>query len=293
MSDTPEQGLEPRAEQRLPVPRPPAEVAPVERFTSPPSTRARRADAPSARPRSSASRRTPAGSASSASSSSILFVTIYWFYELAPLGHHASRGSTRRPQPSRSPRSSAATTCTRRTARAATARNGEGGHRPALNRQDKLFAHLTVDYLQQRAGRPAAATSAATRTRRCRSGRTGPSARSAELHPDRGPDRVHPRAEHRDLHRSATPSSIEPMSDPITGEVKTFTGWRRPELQAGAGRDAVPGLLVGRVRDRRPGRPRRPARRRASVVRPRAVGRRQRADGRRSRRPASIDADRR
>ena len=36
MTDTPEN----EPEERLPVPRPPAEVAPVERFTSPPSVRA-------------------------------------------------------------------------------------------------------------------------------------------------------------------------------------------------------------------------------------------------------------
>ena len=94
MSDTP--GREP--EQRLPVPRPPAEVAPVERFSGPPSTRAVEL--------------TPERAAQVVRSSSnarwvgflavvvvVLFITIYWFYELAPLGltQSASRRGDRFP----------------------------------------------------------------------------------------------------------------------------------------------------------------------------------------------------
>ncbi len=43
--------------------------------------------------------------------------------------------------------------------------DGEGGIGPVLNRQDKLFAHLNANYLRHGPARPAAATSAATRTR--------------------------------------------------------------------------------------------------------------------------------
>ena len=56
--------------------------------------------------------------------------------------------SRRRGGPSRSPPSSAATTSSRRTAPAATARTAEGGIGPALNDQDKLFAHLNENYLR-------------------------------------------------------------------------------------------------------------------------------------------------
>ena len=95
MSDTP--GREP--EQRLPVPRPPAEAAPVERFTSPPPIRARRADARSGPPRSSASRRTRAGSASWRSSSSSCSSRSTGSTSSAPLGlsRAAARGRGRRP----------------------------------------------------------------------------------------------------------------------------------------------------------------------------------------------------
>ena len=79
-------GPEPEPEQRLPVPRPPVEPAPVERFTSAPSTRTFEL--------------TPERSAQVVRQSSnarwvgflavvvvILFVAIYWFYELGtPLG---------------------------------------------------------------------------------------------------------------------------------------------------------------------------------------------------------------
>src|SRR6476659_10724717 len=86
MSDTP--GLEP--EQRLPVPRPPAEPAPVERFSSPPATRSVELS--------------PERAAQVVRQSSnarwvgfltvvvvILFITVYWFYELAPLGFRQPR----------------------------------------------------------------------------------------------------------------------------------------------------------------------------------------------------------
>jgi len=86
MSDT--TGHEP--EERLPVPRPPVEPAPVERFTSPPSVRAVEL--------------TPERAAQVVRQSSnarwvgfltvvivALFIAIYWFYELAPIGFTESR----------------------------------------------------------------------------------------------------------------------------------------------------------------------------------------------------------
>src|SRR5206468_11068359 len=81
MADRPEPG----AEQRLPVPRPPVEPAPVERFTSPPQARTFEL--------------TPERAAQVVRQSAnarwvgflmvvlvALFVTVYWFYELGPLG---------------------------------------------------------------------------------------------------------------------------------------------------------------------------------------------------------------
>ena len=92
MTDTPENGpgseLEP--EQRLPVPRPPVEAAPVERFTSPPSTRAVELSPERAAQvvRQSSNARWVGFLAVVVV---ILFITIYWFYELAPLGFREPR----------------------------------------------------------------------------------------------------------------------------------------------------------------------------------------------------------
>ncbi len=141
MTDTPEG----EPEQRLPVPRPPAEPAPVERFSSPPATRSVELS--------------PERAAQVVRQSSnarwvgfltvvvvILFITVYWFYELAPLG-------IREPRLDAEANSQQVTSVERgynlyeaNCARCHGA-NGEGGIGPALNRQDKLYAHLSVDYL--------------------------------------------------------------------------------------------------------------------------------------------------
>ena len=63
------------------------------------------------------------------------------------------------------------------------------------------------------------------------------------------------------------------MIDPLTGEVKTFNGWRDPNYKPAPGATPYPGLLVRRVHDavgraasRAPRPPRRPAPRRASAA---------------------------
>ncbi len=133
-------------EQRLPVPRPPVEPAPVERFTSPPQARTFEL--------------TPERAAQVVRQSSnarwvgflivvivALFVAVYWFYELGPLGINE-------------PRLDAETNAQQVTAvergynlfEANCARchgtQGEGLIGPTLNRQDKLFAHLNENYIR-------------------------------------------------------------------------------------------------------------------------------------------------
>ena len=89
MTDTPglePTGQEPEPEQRLPVPRPPVEPVPVERFTSAPSTRTFELTPERAAQvvRQSANARWVGFLAVVVV---ILFVAIYWFYELGtPLG---------------------------------------------------------------------------------------------------------------------------------------------------------------------------------------------------------------
>ena len=127
------------------MPRPPAEPAPVERFTSPPSTRSVELS--------------PERAAQVVRQSSnarwvgfltvvvvILFITIYWFYELAPLGFREPRLDAEANQQQVTSVERGYNLYEANCARCHGA-NGEGGIGPALNRQDKLYAHLSVDYL--------------------------------------------------------------------------------------------------------------------------------------------------
>ena len=147
------------AEERLPATRPAATQLSAERFTAAPPIKANAGLTPGARGRDRPPvRRARAGSASSRSIIVSLFIVGYCFYELgAPLGLSQPRLAAEEATPSRSTPSSAATTCSRRTAPAATARTasaegagcGDGRlHRPALNDQEKLFAHLNAQYIQ-------------------------------------------------------------------------------------------------------------------------------------------------
>jgi mono/diheme cytochrome c family protein/plastocyanin len=148
MTDTP--GREPEGhepEQRLPAVRPPTDVAPVDRFTSPPSIR--RIEF------------TPERAAQVVRQSAnarwvgflavifiILFVSLYWFYELgAPGGLTQPRLAAEidAQQVSRVERgyNIYEANCAR-----CHGQNGEGGEGPTLNRQDKLFSHLSEAYIR-------------------------------------------------------------------------------------------------------------------------------------------------
>ena len=120
-------------------------MAPVERFTSPPPTRSVEL--------------TPERAAQVVRSSSnarwvgflavvvvVLFITIYWFYELAPLGFREPRLDAEAAAQQVTSVERGYNLYEANCARCHGA-NGEGGIGPALNRQDKLFAHLSVDYL--------------------------------------------------------------------------------------------------------------------------------------------------
>ena len=147
MTDTP--GREP--EQRLPAPRPPSETepvetAPVERFSSAPSTRSVELS--------------PERAAQVVRQSSnarwvgflavvivMLFVAIYWFYELgAPLGMSESRLDREAADQSIVNVERGYNVYQANCARCHGA-NGEGGIGPVLNSQEKLYQHLNANYL--------------------------------------------------------------------------------------------------------------------------------------------------
>jgi plastocyanin len=229
MTDTPGSeptGPEPGPEQRLPATRPPAEVAPVERFTSPPSIRAVELSPERAAQvvRQSSNARWVGFLATVIV---ILFVALYWFYELgAPLGLTE-------------PRLEAEIAAQQVTAvergylvyEANCARchgeQGEGGIGPVLNRQDKLFAHLNENYIKNVltvGGRYV-----------CGDPQSLMPAWSDQGNPP-GPLNYR-QIEELIAFLLATNDTtyivrdehlLDPKVDPQTGEVLTFTGWRDP-----------------------------------------------------------------
>ena len=261
--------------------------APVERFTSPPSVRAVEL--------------TPERAAQVVRQSSnarwvgflgvvivILFIAIYWFYELAPLGLTEPRLDTEAAAQQVTAVERGYNLYEANCARCHGA-NGEGGIGPALNRQDKLFAHLNGRLPEQRPRWSAAATSAATRTRMM-------PVWSEQGHPP-GPlnyiqieDLIaFIRAPNTETYTIRDPELFEPEHDPITGEVQTFTGWVDPNYKPAPG--ATPFPACWRTSSpRRPDRPRRRARPAEPSVATRT--RRSSSSSRRASSSTTTDADR-
>jgi mono/diheme cytochrome c family protein/plastocyanin len=233
MAETP--GQDP--EQRLPVLRPPAEPAPVERFTSPPRIRTFEL--------------TPERAAQVVRQSSnarwvgflavvlvVLFVTVYWFYELGPLGI-----STPRLDAEADAQQVTAVERGYNLFEANCARchgtQGEGGIGPALNRQDKLFAHLNENYLRQVlnaggryvCGNPNSLMPVWSNT-------ANPPGPLNYIQIDDLIAFIRAPSNHTYLIRD--PSLGEPMTDPITGQERTFTGWVDPNFKPAAGATAFP-----------------------------------------------------
>jgi len=222
MTDTHDGGSELEPQQNLPVPRPPAEPAPVERFTSPPSTRSVELSPERAAQvvRQSSNARWVGFLAVVVV---ILFITVYWFYELAPLGF-------REPRLDAEANSQQVTSVERgynlyeaNCARCHGA-NGEGGIGPTLNSQEKLYAHLSVDYINNMmvaGGRYA-----------CGDVNSVMPVWSNQGHPP-GPlnyvqiDDIISfiRAPSNQTYTIRDPSLGEPKVDPLTNQVRTFNGW--------------------------------------------------------------------
>ena len=229
MTDTPGRepgGREPEPEQRLPVPRPPVEPAPVERFTSAPSVRKLELSPERAAQvvRQSSNARWVGFLAVVVV---ILFVAIYWFYELgAPLGLSTPRleAEAVAQQVTKVERGYLIyqANCAR-----CHGVDGEGGIGPALNRQDKLFAHLNENFLRnilEVGGRYA-----------CGNPNSIMPVWSDTANPP-GPLNYRQideliaflRATNEGTYVVRDEHLLDPKLDPITGEVMTFTGWRDP-----------------------------------------------------------------
>jgi mono/diheme cytochrome c family protein/plastocyanin len=233
MADTP--GREP--EQRLPVPRPPVEPAPVERFTSPPQARAFEL--------------TPERAAQVVRQSSnarwvgflltvlvALFIAVYWFYELGPLGISEPRLV--------SEANAQQVTAVERgynVYQANCARchgiEGEGGIGPVLNRQDKLFAHLNENYLRNVlivGGRYVCGNPDSQMPVWADTGNPPGPLNYIQINELI----AFLRAPNNQEFVIRDPELLEPEHDPITGEVRTFRGWVDPNYTPDAAATPYP-----------------------------------------------------
>ncbi len=221
MADTP--GREP--EQRLPVPRPPVEPAPVERFTSPPQLRSFEL--------------TPERAAQVVRQSSnarwvgflftvivALFIAVYWFYELGPLGisepRLVSEANAQQVTAVERGYNVYQANCAR-----CHGEQGEGGIGPELNRQDKLFAHLNENYLRnvlEVGGRYVCGNPNSQMPVWADTGNPPGPLNYVQV------DELIAflRAPNNQEFVIRDPELLEPEHDPITGEVRTFRGWVDP-----------------------------------------------------------------
>ncbi len=233
MADTPGRG----PEQRLPVPRPPVEPAPVERFTAPPSLRAFEL--------------TPERAAQVVRQSSnarwvgflatvvvALFVAIYWFYELGPLGisepRLVSEENAQQVTAIERGYNIYQANCAR-----CHGEQGEGGIGPVLNRQDKLFAHLNENFLRQVlnaggryvCGNPDSQMPVWADT-------ANPPGPLNYVQVDELIAFIRAPADQEFVIKD--PELFEPRVDPISGEVRTFRGWVDPAYKPDPGATPYP-----------------------------------------------------
>ena len=246
MTDTPGQPpddaapKDPDAEQRLPVPREdePAAVSRADRFTS--AAPIRRVELTPERAaqvvRQSANARWVGFLAVVVV---ILFVSIYWFYELGlPGGLSQSRLESELDAQQVTAVERGYNVYEANCARCH-GENGEGGIGPILNSQEKLFAHLNEDYLTNIlnvGGRYA-----------CGDPNSLMPIWSDSGHPP-GPlnyRQIHElisfiRAQSDQTFIKRDEHLLDPRIDPVTGEVETFTGWVDPLYQPAPGATPYP-----------------------------------------------------
>jgi len=236
MTDTP--GREP--EERLPAVRPPAEAVPAERFTSHPSVRTTELD-----PERSAQIVRQSSNARWVGFLSvvvvIIFVSLYWFLELGfPFGLTQPRlgvdGTELAAQQVLSVERGYniyEANCAR-----CHGEQGEGGGiGPALNRQDKLFLHLSEAYLKNilhAGGRYACGDSKSLMPVWADTNGGPLNYRQIEelIAFLRAPDDATFVKRDEEL--------LDPRVDPITGEVETFVGWRDPDYKPEPGATPFP-----------------------------------------------------
>ena len=165
-------------------------------------------------------------------------MAIYWFYELAPLGFTQSRLESETNAQQVTTVERGYTLFQANCARCHGA-NGEGGIGPALNRQDKLFAHLSDDYIAtmlEVGGRYA-----------CGNPNSVMPVWSNQGHPPGPLNYVQIedliafiRAPSDQTYTVRDAALNEPKTDPVTGKVETFKGWRDVNYKPAPGATPYP-----------------------------------------------------
>ena len=233
MADTP--GREP--EQRLPIPRPPAEPAPVERFTSPPSARSFELSPERAAQvvRQSSNARWVGFLVTVVVA---LFIAVYWFYELGPLGISEPRLDAEAASQQVIAVERGYNLYQANCARCHGA-NGEGGIGPVLNRRDKLFAHLNEAYLRnvlEVGGRYVCGNPNSQMPVWADTGNPPGPLNYVQID-----DLIaFLRASSTETYQVRDETLFEPEIDPLTGEIRTFNGWVDPAYTPDAGATPYP-----------------------------------------------------
>src|SRR5262245_45379357 len=234
-----DQGREP--EQRLPVPRPDADRVPAraDRFTAPAQIQNTNGLTPERAAKIVRQSGNARWTAFLAVTVVALFVIGYYFYELgAPGGLTQARLEA-------AAEAQQVTSIERgyNIYQANCARchgvNGEGGIGPALNRQDKLFAHLNPDYIHNMlevGGRYACGNPDSLMPVWSNTG-TPPGPLNYK-----GLEDVIAfiRAEQGNTYRVMDPGLFEPVVNPSTGEEETFEGWVDPAWTPAPGSTPFP-----------------------------------------------------
>jgi mono/diheme cytochrome c family protein/plastocyanin len=236
MTDQPER--DDAAQERLPAPRPASSPVPAERFSAPPSTR--RNDLTPERAakivRQSANARWVGFLAVTVVA---LFVIGYYFYELGLPGGLSESRLTTQDQAQQVTSIERGYNIYQANCAQCHGVNGEGLVGPVLNRQDKLFAHLNPDYLDNiliAGGRYACGNPDSIMPVWSNEGNPpGP------LNYKQVEDLINfIRAEKGEAYRVMHPELWEPEVDPATGEELTFEGWVDPAYQPEPGATPYP-----------------------------------------------------
>ena len=197
---------------------------------APPDPRHRRASPRSGPRRSSASRAMPGGSRFLGMVIVALFVIIYYFYELGHPARSPSRGSRSQDELQQVDRRRARLQPLPGQLRALPRRQRRGRHRAGPERPDEAVQPPQRAVPAQRPRRSAGGTSAAN-PKSVMPVWAERERRAAELRPDRGPDRVPPRAEHAGV---SEPRPGAERADPQRGR------HRSRHSRAGATRSSSP-----------------------------------------------------